>query len=167
LMNHAFFKSLLFLCSGAVEYSTGTRNLKEMGGLFKRMPVTSSSCSIASLSISGIPPFNGFWSKLLIIIALVQAEYYAIAAVTVGVSFLTLVSFIKVQRYSIFGDLPEKLKNIKEVPVLMGTVLVIFAVLCLLSGLLYPFFGNTLLEIARDTVIDQQKYIQLVLQVVP
>ena len=167
LMNHAFFKSLLFLCSGAIEYSTGTRNLKEMGGLFKRMPVTSSSCSIASLSISGIPPFNGFWSKLIIIIALVQAEYYAIAAITVGVSFLTLVSFIKVQRYSIFGDLPEKLKGVKEVPVLMRTALIIFTLLCLGSGVLYPFFGDTLLEMARDTIMNQQMYIQLVLPGVP
>ena len=164
LMNHAFFKSLLFLCSGAIEYSTGTRNLKEMGGLFKRMPVTSSSCSIASLSISGIPPFNGFWSKLIIIIALVQAEYYAIAAITVCVSFLTLVSFIKVQRYSIFGDLPEKFKGLKEIPVLMGSALVILAILCLGAGVLYPFFGEVVFEIARDTIMDQQKYIQLVLQ---
>jgi len=163
LVNHAFFKSLLFLCSGAIEYSTGTRNLKEMGGLFKRMPVTSGSCSIASLSISGVPPFNGFWSKLIIIIALVQAQYYAMAAVTVGVSFLTLVSFIKVQRYSIFGDLPEKLKKTKEVPVLMGTTLVILAILCLVTGVLYPFFGDTVLEMARDALMDQQKYIQLVL----
>jgi len=167
LMNHAFFKSLLFLCSGAIEYSTGTRNLKEMGGLFKRMPITSSSCSIASLSISGIPPFNGFWSKLIIIIALVQAGYYAIAAITVGVSFLTLVSFIKVQRYSIFGELPEKFKGLKEVPVLMGAVLIIFALLCIGAGVLYPFYGNTVLELARDTIINQQKYIQLVLQVIP
>jgi len=167
LMNHAFFKSLLFLCSGAIEYSTGTRNLKEMGGLFKRMPVTSSSCSIASLSISGIPPFSGFWSKLIIIIALVQAGYYAIAAITVGVSFLTLVSFIKVQRYSIFGDLPEKLKGVKEVPVLMRTALIIFTLLCLGSGVLYPFFGDTLLEMARDTIMNQQMYIQLVFPGVP
>jgi len=164
LMNHAIFKSLLFLCSGAIEYSTGTRNLKEMGGLFKRMPVTSSSCSIASLSISGIPPFNGFWSKLIIIIALVQAEYYAIAVITVGVSFATLVSFIKVQRYSIFGDLPEKLKGSREIPVLMGMVLIIFAILCIGIGVLYPFWGDTILEMARDTIMDQQSYINLVLQ---
>jgi len=164
LMNHAFFKSLLFLCSGAIEYSTGTRNLKEMGGLFKRMPVTSTTCSIASLSISGIPPFNGFWSKLIIIIALVQREFYALAAITVCVSFLTLVSFIKVQRYSIFGDLPEKMKRAKEIPILMRTTLVILAILCIVTGVLYPFFGNTVLEMARDAIMDQQKYIHLVLR---
>ena len=135
-----------------------------MGGLFKRMPVTSSSCSIASLSISGVPPFNGFWSKLIIIIALVQAQYYAMAAITVGVSFLTLVSFIKVQRYSIFGELPEKLMKAQEIPVSMGTALAILAILCLVTGVLYPFFGDVVLEMARDAIMNQQKYIQLVLQ---
>lgn len=162
LMNHAFFKSLLFLCAGAIEYSTGTRNLKEMGGLFKKMPITSTMCSIASLSISGVPPFNGFWSKLIIIIALVQAKYYAIAAITAAVSFLTLVSFIKVQRYALFGKLPEKFAAIKEVPYLMSGALVILALLCISIGMLYPFFGNTVLVMARDAVLDQQKFIKLI-----
>jgi multicomponent Na+:H+ antiporter subunit D len=167
LMNHALFKSLLFLCSGAIEYSTGTRNLKEMGGLRKRMPFTAGSCSIASLSISGVPPFNGFWSKLIIIIALVQAGYYTLAAITVAVSFLTLVSFIKVQRYALFGELPEKLKHIKEVPAVMCAALVIFALLCIGTGILYPLYGDTLIVFARDTLMNQQKYIQMVLQLVP
>lgn len=162
LMNHAIFKSLLFLCSGAIEYSTGTRNLKEMGGLFKKMPVTSAACSIASLSISGVPPFNGFWSKLIIIIALVQAKYYTFAAITVAVSFLTLVSFIKVQRYAIFGTLPEKFAAIKEVPYLMRGAMAILALLCIGAGLLYPFLGNTVLAMARETVLNQQGFIQLI-----
>ncbi|MFC1733295.1 complex I subunit 5 family protein [candidate division KSB1 bacterium] len=164
LMNHAFFKSLLFLCSGAIEFSTGTRNLKQMGGLFKRMPVTSASCSIASLSISGVPPFNGFWSKLIIIIALVQAGYYTIATITVCVSFLTLVSFVKVQRYSLFGALPEKLKKTREIPVVMGAALVILAMLCIGTGVLYPAFGDKVLEMAGNTIMDQEKYISLILQ---
>ena len=71
------FKSLLFLCSGSIEQATGTRQLKEMGGLGERMPVTRATCTIASLSIAGVPPFNGFWSKLIIIIAAFQASVIA------------------------------------------------------------------------------------------
>jgi multicomponent Na+:H+ antiporter subunit D len=137
-----------------------------MGGLFKKMPVTSSTCSIAALSISGVPPFNGFWSKLIIIIALVQANYYAVAAITVAVSFLTLVSFIKVQRYSIFGQLPDALRQVKESPVLMSTALIVFALLCIGSGLLYPLFGESVLEIARQTVLNKNEYIQTVMNMV-
>jgi multicomponent Na+:H+ antiporter subunit D len=72
-VNHAAFKSLLFLSSGAIEQQAGTRKLKQMGGLSVRMPITSLCCRIGALSISGVPPFNGFFSKLIIIIALVMA----------------------------------------------------------------------------------------------
>ncbi|MCJ7543560.1 MAG: NADH/ubiquinone/plastoquinone (complex I), partial [Phycisphaerae bacterium] len=70
LFNHAAFKSLLFLSSGSIEQQTGTRQLKELGGLVRRMPVTSFACRVGALSIAGVPPFNGFFSKLIIIVAL-------------------------------------------------------------------------------------------------
>ena len=73
LFNHALAKGLLFLNSGSVQQATGTRNLDEMGGLAKRMPVTAATNLVGSLSIAGVPPLGGFWSKLLIIIALVQS----------------------------------------------------------------------------------------------
>ncbi|MDP2982299.1 MAG: proton-conducting transporter membrane subunit, partial [Candidatus Latescibacter sp.] len=121
-LNHTFFKSLLFLCSGAVEYATGTRDLKQLGGLWKKMPVTSAACSIASLSISAVPPLGGFFSKLIIVIAAVQAYdslgpvAYVCAALTVFVSFVTLVSFVKVQKMVMFGPLPDRLAGVREVP---------------------------------------------------
>lgn len=160
LLNHAAFKSLLFLCSGAFEYSTGTRQLKQLGGLINKMPWTGASCSIAALSISGIPPFNGFWSKLIIIFALFSAKYYFLAVVTVFVSFMTLISFIKVQKYSLFGTLPQRLKSIKEVPVLMVTGMLILVILCVGLGLLYPFYSEFLLETTRDLMMNPAQYLQ-------
>jgi len=169
LLNHSVFKSLLFLCSGAVEHSTGTRQLKQLGGLWSKMPVTGSTCSVASLSISGVPPFNGFWSKLLIIVGAVQAAdrfglwAYILAAITVLVSFLTLVSFVKVQRYVLFGALSEKLQKVREVPAAMCLALIVFAILCLGLGVLCPFVLEQLIEPARDVVLDKAAYISLVL----
>ncbi|MBE3070668.1 MAG: NADH/ubiquinone/plastoquinone (complex I), partial [Planctomycetes bacterium] len=116
LANHAVFKSLLFLCSGAVEYATGTRQLKMLGGVGRRMPVTGACLRVAALSISGVPPLNGFWSKLIIILALVLAGYYTLAAVTVAVSFLTLLSFAKVQRYVLGGEPSAAVATAHEVP---------------------------------------------------
>ena len=78
LFNHALAKGLLFLNAGSVQQATGTRNLDEMGGLAKRMPVTAATSLVGSLSIAGVPPLGGFWSKLIIIIALVQAGHYGI-----------------------------------------------------------------------------------------
>ena len=64
LINHAFFKALLFLAAGAVIHGTsGEQNLFYMGGLFKKMPITAITFLIASLSLAAIPPFSGFWSK--------------------------------------------------------------------------------------------------------
>jgi len=103
LFNHAVFKSLLFYNAGAVEMALGTRDLKRMGNLRRVLPVTSGTSMVASLSIAGIPPFNGFFSKVIIIIAAVQAgePLYAILAV-IG-SLLTLASFMKVQSYGFRG----------------------------------------------------------------
>ena len=64
-LNHAIFKSLLFLGAGAVQYSTRTRNMEEMGGLIRRMPATSFFFLIGAIAISGLPPLNGFVSEWL------------------------------------------------------------------------------------------------------
>ena len=140
LVNHAFFKSLLFLCAGAIEQATGTRNLKELGGLWSKMPYTSTSCAVAALSISGVPPFNGFWSKLLIIWAAALAGHWGLAGVTVLVSFLTLVSFVKVQKYALFGPMSARvLRGAREVPWPMCFSMVMLAAGCLLLGVLFMF----------------------------
>jgi len=167
LFNHAAFKSLLFLCSGATEYATGTRQLKELGGLAHRMPVTSGCCRVASLSIAGVPPFNGFWSKLIIIAAAVQAQYYWLAALATLVAFLTLVSFIKVQRYVIGGELPTRHAAVREVPASMGLAMVLLAIVCIGAGVLAPWLISTqgvpLLDQARDAVLAGPDYVTTVL----
>ena len=163
LANHAVFKSLLFLCSGSIEYTTGTRQLKEMGGLLKRMPVTRATCTIASLSIAGVPPFNGFWSKLLIVLAAFQAGFHWLAAITILVSFVTLVSFLKVLRYAFLGELPETLKEIRESPFLMSLPLVVLAVLCAGMGmLLVPGIRELILDPAVGALLSGFKDAQTV-----
>jgi multicomponent Na+:H+ antiporter subunit D len=162
LANHSVFKGLLFLCSGAVEYSTGTRQLKEMGGLLHKLPVTRGTCTIASLSIAGIPPFNGFWSKLLIVLAAFQAGYYGLAAVTILVSFVTLVSFLKVLRYAFLGSLSDALKQIREVPFLMSLSMIILAVLCTVMGaLLLPGVREIVLEPAVNAIAAGFEYAEI------
>jgi multicomponent Na+:H+ antiporter subunit D len=155
LVNHAVFKSLLFLSSGSLEMATGTRQLKEMGGLVERMPVTRATCTVASAAIAGVPPFNGFWSKLILVIAAVQARFYALAAVTVLVSLVTLLSFLKVQRYAFLGELPETLEATKENGGGMMLAMVGLACLCLLMSLLIlvPSLRAVVLEPAVDVLV--------------
>ena len=63
MLNNAIYKSALFLCAGVIEKETGTTDLDRLGGLARLMPVTFVACTVAALSISGIPPLNGFASK--------------------------------------------------------------------------------------------------------
>ena len=164
LVNHAVFKSLLFLDAGSVEYATGTRRLDKMGGLSQKMPVTGFSSMIASLSISGIPPFNGFWSKLIIIWACVEAGHpvYAFWGTIVGI--MTIASFMKVQRYGFLGKLGDAWNNIREVPGLMRVAMIILAVLCFSMGLLLlPGPRDTLLVPAVRALTEGSEYIRLVL----
>ncbi len=156
LFNHSLFKSLLFLDSGAIEYETGTRDLNKMGLLYKKMPVTSFSTLIGSLSISGIPPLNGFWSKLIIILAAIKAGRPIVALWAVIGSILTLSSFTKVCRYALYGKGEkfdeEKFKNYKEVGNLMIVPLIVLSILCIFTGLLLIGGENGILGPVVDVI---------------
>ncbi len=159
LINHATFKSLLFLCSGSAEYAAGTRDLHHLGGLKFTMPTTAGCCRIAALSIAGVPPFNGFWSKLIIIIAVARAGYWTLAALAVLVSFMTLLSFIKVQRYALEGAPPERIRHIHDVPAAMRLATVALAVACVLLGILVPLHRATLLDPAAKALTEPHRYV--------
>jgi multicomponent Na+:H+ antiporter subunit D len=160
LINHAAFKGLLFLNAGAIEYTIGTRNLKEMGGLAKFMPATFATSFVASMSISGVPPFNGFFSKLIIIIAAIMAKFYLLAVLAVLVSIITLASFLKFQRYAFFNKSDNtKNQNIKEVPFPMVFSMVVLSIICvLLSLLVIPGIRDAILTPAINILIDPVKY---------
>ena len=154
MFNHATFKSLLFLTSGSIEQATGTRDLRELGGLSKRMPVTSFCCRIGTLSIAGIPPFNAFFSKLIIIIALVLAGYPILAASAVLVAVLTLLYVVKIQRYALEGDVSPQTQSSRESPWPMGVGMIALAVLCLLAGLAILPLKQYLFDPANKALLE-------------
>jgi len=156
LFNHSIFKSLLFLNSGAIDYTLGTRDLRETGGIAKVMPVTSRTNLVASMSIAGIPPFNGFFSKAIIIIACVEAGYFWYALCAVIGSILTLASFMKVQKFTFLGTLKERFIGVREVPLGMRFSMVSLAFICIIGGLLviphFRFFiGDAMHVILKGT----------------
>jgi multicomponent Na+:H+ antiporter subunit D len=154
LVNHAMFKSLLFLNAGAVEYATGTRDLRQLGGLNRALPVTGATSLIGSMSIAGIPPFNGFWSKLIIVLACIEAGFYGFAAVVVAISIVTLAYQLKVQRQAFFASLPDSLSSLRREPWLMSLAMVLLAAGCIalsfavISGLRDPW----LIGAAQETL---------------
>ena len=153
LFNHSILKTMLFLNSGSIEYRTGTRDLVGMGGLMQRMPVTGTTHLLASLSLAGLPPLNGFWSKLIIIIAAVQAGRAGYALLAVLGSVLTMVAFMKMLRFSLFGPLPNAFAALQEVPLLMRIAVTTLAAVGLGAGiLLIPGLQDQFLSPARDAL---------------
>ncbi|MCM8783245.1 MAG: monovalent cation/H+ antiporter subunit D family protein [Candidatus Omnitrophica bacterium] len=158
LFNHSLFKSLLFLNAGAVEYATGSRRLEELGGLAHKMLFTSTTSLIASLSIAGIPPFCGFWSKLIIIIAAIEAKNIFGAGVCILVSLITLASFLKVQTYAFLRSAKDK-SGVKEVGRSLLFPMGILALSCILVGLFFAPLIKFIIEPAKDVLISGRDYI--------
>jgi multicomponent Na+:H+ antiporter subunit D len=153
LLNHALFKELFFLNAGSVEMQTGTRDLRELGGLNQKMPITGTTCAMGFFSVSGLPPFNGFWSKLIIIIAAIQAGYPWFAAVAAIGAIVTMAYFLKLEKNIFFGSLPEKWRNIKESPVLMCIPMVLLAAACLGIGIAFPWIIDSFIQPAAVAIL--------------
>ncbi len=163
LANHAVFKGLLFLNAGAIEYAANTRDMKQMGGLAKFMPITLTSSFSASMSISGLPPFSGFFSKLIIILAAVIAGFYLIAGLAVVAGIITLAYFVKFQKYAFYNK-PSVSSSIKEVPNLMRMSMISLAILCLLmSVLILPEIREVFLNPAVNTLMETTDYADKIL----
>lgn len=163
LINHALFKSLLFLNAGAIEYTTGTRKMKDLGGISKVMPVTSATSLVGSMAISGIPPFNGFWSKFTIILALILSGHPWYALIAVIVSIVTLAVLLKVQKLVFFDQLKESLKSVCEAPFCMLVPMVSLALLCIVIGLFYPLVIEMILSPAVKVILEGVYYSRIVM----
>jgi len=151
-INHACFKSCLFLGAGSVLYRTGTRDMDRLGGLARFMPYTTASTTIASLSIAGIPPFNGFTSKWLIVCGCILAGlrfplFLVLGLVALFISVVTLASFLKVLG-AVFLGKPDENLAIEEVPVSMVVPQAVLAGLCLVLGV----FPQLVLGVIRQAV---------------
>lgn len=150
VINHSLFKGALFLGAGAIHYATHTKNLEDLGGLMKRLPYTGIFVLLASLSISALPPFNGFVSEWLTF----QSLFQVLTSFSIGLKILAMISvaalgmagamaaacFIKFIGIAFLG-LPrsEQAQNAHEVPIPMLIGIGLLVMLCLLAGL-FPQF---------------------------
>lgn len=137
--NHAVFKSLLFLNAAAVEQRLGTTDMDQLGGLGNRMPVTNATSLIGTLSTAGIPPFAGFWSKFLIIVALWQAGHPVYAIVAIFFSVVTLGYLLGMQRRVFFGKTPVGLEGTTEASGGLLFAAVILAAVTVGMGVFFPW----------------------------
>ncbi len=133
VFNHILYKALLFMTIGAVIYRTGIKDIHYMGGLARKMPVTTIAFVIAALSISGFPGFNGFVSKGMVLEA--THENTLLWTLLELASIGTFLSFLKLGYYGFF----KENKNIKaeDAPLAMKLSMGATATLCVVLGV-YP-----------------------------
>lgn len=137
--NHATFKSTLFVNSAAVESRTGTTDIEQLGGLQKQMPITGTSNIIAFLSTAGIPPLAGFWSKLLIIIAVWQAHGGVVAGIALCATIFTVAYFLLLQRKVFFGPSRDALTDIKEAAFPIKLASILLTCITVGAGIAFPW----------------------------
>jgi multicomponent Na+:H+ antiporter subunit D len=162
IFNHAMYKGLLFLTAGAIFYRIGTRDLNKMGGLGHTMKYTMIFFIIGALAIAGIPPFNGFASKLMIY----ESVYLfnpILAIIAMVVSILTLASFVKVFHSVFMGPQLPEYAEVKEAPIPMLIGMGILAALVILFGLFPQPVVDMLVAPAAHALADQGGYIASVL----
>jgi NADH-quinone oxidoreductase subunit L len=135
LYNHAFFKALLFLGAGSIIYAMNSYNLSEMGGLRRRMPVTFWTMVIAGLSLSGIFPLAGFWSKDAIVASAYEEHYYVLFAMALITVFLTAFYIFRAIFLAFTGEpRTEGARTAIESPGIMTGPMVLLAALSVVSG---------------------------------
>jgi formate hydrogenlyase subunit 3/multisubunit Na+/H+ antiporter MnhD subunit len=155
-LNHLLFKGLLFLAIAGVIYRTGTRNMYEMGGLIKRMPLSFVSVLIGIIALSGVPPLTGFGGKWLLYEALIEKGWY----LQTGIAFFaSTIAFLYCYRliHAIFLGMPKPNQlKIKEAPAwllipqyILIAIIMVFSVfpkylLAPLSRMIDPVFSSTL-----------------------
>ncbi|MCE1248500.1 MAG: NADH-quinone oxidoreductase subunit L [Firmicutes bacterium] len=144
MINHAMYKCCLFLTGGSVEKQAGTTDLKKLGGLAKTMPITFTCFIVAAASISGVPPFNGFFSKELVYDGALERGWIFYAAALLG-SFLTAASFLKLG-HAAYLDKPSGKQEVKEAPLSMLVPMIVLAFLCVLFGVYNPLPLNNLIQ---------------------
>jgi NADH-quinone oxidoreductase subunit L len=135
LYNHAFFKALLFLCAGSIIYAMDSYNLFEMGGLRRRMPITFGAMVIAGLSLSGIFPLSGFWSKDSIVAAAYEEHYYVLFAMALLTVFLTAFYIFRAIFIAFTGEpRTQGAREASESPGIMTGPMMLLAFLSIVSG---------------------------------
>ena len=161
LMSHAVFKALLFLSAGAVLHATETKDMFEMGGLKQYMPITYKCMFIGALSLAGIPPLSGFWSKETIFDAawVLAHEAYDHGYTLIGTTgyillFLAVITaamtlFYSIRMIAIIFIWPEseylkererKGEHVHEAPPVMWVPLAVLAAVSVIGGLFAPAF---------------------------
>ncbi|HHX87559.1 MAG TPA: NADH-quinone oxidoreductase subunit L [Firmicutes bacterium] len=152
LLSHAIFKALLFLCAGAVIHEIHTRDMGEMGGLNRKMPVTGKCYLVGVLALSGVPIFNGFWSKDMLFASALHSGNFVPLALAVATAVLTVTYSVRSYFQVFTGELTPACEKAEETHPSMLFPLVLLAAGALTSWLI---IGNYTTVLSQTGIIHE------------
>ncbi|MCO4358170.1 Na+/H+ antiporter subunit A [Staphylococcus agnetis] len=166
LINHATFKGALFMITGAVDHATGTRDIKKLGGLMTIMPISFTLTIITSLSMAGVPPFNGFLSKEQFLEAMIEvtsANVFSLNTLglllpivaVIGSIFTFVYSFKFITEIFLGNYQPDALPHkAHEASILMNIPPIILSTLVIAIGLFPSLVTTPLVEPAVKSIAN-------------
>jgi multicomponent Na+:H+ antiporter subunit D len=163
IIHHILVKTNLFLISGALSRYSGHNDLRQMGDFFRQKPLLMILFLIPALSLSGVPPFSGFWAKYLLLQAAFASGFWLSAIIIIIVGFFTLYSMIKIWRYAFWQPTNEPMISIicRE-KILLYTPIIFLSLLTLMIGL-FPETLYLASQQAAKALLQPECYLQTVL----
>lgn len=161
MFNHAIIKSLLFFSGSYLAYNSTEKNIADVSGMAKHMPLTSLLFALGAFAIVGLPPFAGFWSKLAVLSAAADSSLWLIIALVLVVSIVELVYYLRVVNRIYFFKKEEHVEPKKPTVNALIVMLTLGAIILLVG--FYPDSITGLLHKASADLMDKSQYIQHVL----
>ncbi len=163
IFNHSVSKSLLFLTSGSIERLTGTRNIDDISGVVTKAPATGYAALVGTLSICGIPPMGGFWAKLIIIFACVQAGHPILGLIAAAVGIMTMAYYFKPMTSVLFNIKTEGSGLKKKANVAINAAMVALTIVVLIAPvMLLPGVRKIFMDGAIAVFMNGTSYASLV-----
>lgn len=148
---HGFMKITLFMCAGAIMVVTGKKNISEMGGIGRTMPITMLAFTIGALGMSGIPPVCGLISKWYLCLGTIDAHSLILLSVLLISSLLDIIYFFPIIHTAFFGKPEDENAKVKEASLFMLIPLTLTAIF----SIIFCLFPNTfhIIELAKTAVL--------------
>jgi multicomponent Na+:H+ antiporter subunit D len=164
IIHHIIVKTNLFLVSGVVQRLRGSFDLAQLGGVYKKYPLLAMLFLIPAFSLAGFPPLSGFWAKYSLVVAGLEAQQYAIVAVALAVSLLTIYSMTKIWAEVFWKESPVEppAASTRGLGMMLGPVIGLAALTVVIGLATQPFYAFAVR--AADQLANPTAYIQAVEQ---
>ena len=149
IFNHSFMKGLAFLCAGALIYEVGSRELRDLTGIGRRMHLSAGALWVSFLSLIGFPPLSGFVSKFILFVAAIEANMAWLAIAGIANTILSAAYYLKVLHVITRSEISERADKAREAPISMLIPIAAMAAVLLVFGI----WPESMVEVSRRAAL--------------